>query len=364
MKRMVIATGGTGGHIFPALAVAEALKAAYPGIELVFIGGAAGPEAEIVPKAGFSFLGLPAKGVLGKGIVKNMGTLYWMLKSLIKCRRFYKSFAPELVMGFGGYASFVPLRLAARQKRTTAIHEQNRNPGMSNRLLAKRVDRIFLSFPDDGTCFDPARVVVTGNPVRSDLVGSGKRQQKYYGNNRNGKNVLILGGSQGARAVNEAVVKALPVLKSQGVSLKHQTGREELEKVRREYQAQGLDPGQACAFVEDMPAAYAWADLVVSRAGASTVAELMVVGRPSILIPFPYATGGHQLQNAREMEKDGAAMVLEQSYLQEIDLGRMVTDLLAVPERLSEMGQAAGKSGRPEAAGEIVRELERLAGLS
>ncbi len=360
MKRMVIATGGTGGHIFPALAVAEAVKAGFPGIELVFIGGATGPEAEIVPKTGVRFLGLPAKGVLGKGLLKNMGLLFWMLQSLVRCRKFYKSFAPELVMGFGGYASFVPLRLAIRQKRTTVIHEQNRNPGMCNRLLAKRVNRIFLSFPDDGTCFDTARVVVTGNPVRGDLADVGDRRKKYYGNNQNGKNVLILGGSQGARAINEAVVKALPVLRSQGVSLKHQTGRADWEKVRQKYQALGMDPDWVCVFLEDMAAAYAWADLVVSRAGASTVAELMAVGRPSILIPFPYATGGHQLYNARELEKGGGAMVLEQSYLQEIDLGRMVVDLLAVPEKLSEMGLAAGKRGRPGAAREIVRELERL----
>ncbi|MCF8038500.1 MAG: undecaprenyldiphospho-muramoylpentapeptide beta-N-acetylglucosaminyltransferase [Desulfohalobiaceae bacterium] len=359
---MVIATGGTGGHIFPALAVAQALKAGFPGIELRFVGGDSGPESEIIPRAGFPFWGLPAKGVLGKGIISNIGTLSWMLQSLVKCRRFYKYFGPELVLGFGGYASYVPLRLAVRQKRTTVIHEQNRSPGMCNRLLAKRVDRIFLSFPDDGTCFDPTRVVVTGNPVRADLAGVGDRQKKYYGNNRNGKNVLVLGGSQGARAINEAVVKALPVLKSQGVSLRHQTGRADWEKVRQAYQSQDMDPEQVCAFIEDMAAAYVWSDLVVSRAGASTVAELMAVGRPSILIPYPYATGGHQLHNARELEKWGAAMVLEQSYLQEVDFGRMVTDLLAVPEKLSEMGLAAGKRGHPEAAREIVRELERLAG--
>lgn len=364
MKRVVLATGGTGGHIFPALAVAEALKTSFPGIEIVFIGSNKGPEAGIVSKSGFAFLGLPAHGVLGSGWLKKGGTLFWMLRSLAKCRRFYKSFAPDLVMGFGSYAGFVPVRLAAWQKKPTVIHEQNRTPGVSNRLLGKRVDRILLSFPDDSGWFEKAKVVVTGNPVRAGLAGTTNGQQKWYGNNRTGKHVLVLGGSQGARSLNQAIVNALPVFKAQGVKLKHQTGRTEYEKIRQEYQAQEMDPEQVCDFIEDMASSYVWSDLVVSRAGASTIAELLAVGRPSVLIPFPYATGGHQLLNAKELQKWGAAMVVEQRYLQEIDLGVVITNLLAVPEKLSKMGQAAGSKGRPGAAQTIVEELGRLVGDS
>lgn len=360
MKRVVIASGGTGGHIFPALAVAEALHKRSPQVELLFIGGDKGPEAELVHKAGLNFQAVPARGVLGKGILKTMGTLSWFVRSMGKCRGIFRSFDPDLVIGFGSYASFVPVFLAGLQNRITALHEQNSSPGLSNKMLGRRVKKIFLSFPDEHKNFDPKKVVMTGNPVRIDVIGVGGQAAKNYGNNQMGKNVLVLGGSQGARALNDAVVQALPVLKREKVRLWHQTGRADFEKVRGAYAEQGLDLDQVCVFIDDMAAAYAWSDLVVSRAGASTVAELMTVGRPSILVPFPYATGNHQLTNARELEKKGAAIVLEQSYLQDVDLGQVITDLLATPDQLLDMGRAAKEMGRPEAAETIVSELELL----
>ncbi len=360
VKRVVLASGGTGGHIFPALAVAEALKRRWPKVELLFIGGDKGPEPVLAREAGLDFQGLPARGVRGRGLAKSPGTAWWLLKSLLQCRGIYQRFDPELVVGFGSYASFVPVILACLQKRITAIHEQNSGPGVSNAMLGKRVTQIFLSFPDEKQAFDRTKTIVTGNPVRTELIQVGSQAPKNYGNNQTGKNVLVLGGSQGARAVNEAIVKALPGLKRHEVRLRHQTGAGDYEKIRQDYARLGMDTGQVFEFIQDMAGAYAWSDLVVSRAGASTVAELMAVGRPSVLIPFPYATGRHQLTNARELEKQGAAMVVEQSYLDDLDLGKLIMDLLAVPDQLLDMGRAAKNMGRPEAALHIVEALERL----
>ncbi|MCF8109102.1 MAG: undecaprenyldiphospho-muramoylpentapeptide beta-N-acetylglucosaminyltransferase [Desulfohalobiaceae bacterium] len=360
MKRVVIASGGTGGHIFPALAVAEAMKRHFPQVQLLFIGGDKGPEADLARESGLDFQGLPARGVLGKGLGKSPGTVWWLVKSFVQCRGLYRRFDPELVIGFGSYASFVPVFLACLQKRITAIHEQNSGPGVSNKMLGKRVAKIFLSFADEKHMFDQKKVMISGNPVRPELIDAASRAAKNYGNNQTGKNVLVLGGSQGARAINEAILKALPGLKMHDVRLRHQTGARDVEKTRQAYADAAMDPEQVCGFIQDMAEAYAWSDLVVSRAGASTVAELMTVGRPSVLIPFPYATGRHQLTNARELEKQGAAMVLDQSYLDAVDLGKVITDLLAAPDQLLDMGRAARGLGRPDAASCIVEELERL----
>ncbi|MFW6178729.1 MAG: undecaprenyldiphospho-muramoylpentapeptide beta-N-acetylglucosaminyltransferase [Desulfohalobiaceae bacterium] len=357
MQRIILTTGGTGGHIFPALAVAEELRSRYPDCRILFVGGEQGPEGRLAARAGLEFAALPVKGVLGRGW-KSLPAMLGMCRGLMKCARIMKSFVPQAVLGFGGYAGFLPVLLARWKKIPCAVHEQNKQPGVTNKILGRRVDRVFLTYPDQEGLFDPDKVRITGNPVRRSLLGL-RDMQKHYLHNTSG-HLLILGGSQGAQAINDQVLKALPYFKSVGLKLMHITGPADLERVRQAYAEQGCDPEQAVAFQEDMAQAYAWADLVVCRAGASTLAELTVVGRPSILIPFPYATHGHQLDNARYLEKQGAAIVLEQSYLEDISLGSVVSDLMLLPQKLQQMGQAAKSLGRPGAGAMIVDEIQNM----
>lgn len=357
MQRLILTTGGTGGHIFPALAVAEELLERFPDLKILFLGGKHGPEGKLATRAGLNFIGLPARGVLGRGW-RSLPAILGLGRSILSCLRILIAFKPQLVIGFGGYAGFVPVLMACWRKIPCAVHEQNSLPGVTNKVLGKRVHKVFLTFPDQEGLFDPQKVRVTGNPVRKSLLAL-RNNEKRYVHNTKGR-LLILGGSQGARAINDAVIKALPYFKSMDLQLMHISGKDDFARVSQAYAQQGLDPEQVVAFKQDMAEAYNWADLVICRAGASTLAELTVVGRPSILIPYPYAVHGHQLKNARYLERAGAAIVLEQDYLQEISLGSMVSDFLLLPHKLQEMGQAAKALGKPGAAAHIVDELQSM----
>ncbi|WP_462324639.1 undecaprenyldiphospho-muramoylpentapeptide beta-N-acetylglucosaminyltransferase [Desulfoplanes sp.] len=356
MERVILTTGGTGGHIFPALAVAETIGQRFPGCRILFVGGTHGPEARLADEAGLEFRSLPSQGLLGKGI-KSIPGLVRMARGVCKGLVLARSFRPDVIVGFGGYAGF-PMAMAGTLLRVpTAIHEQNSVPGMSNRVLAKRVERIFLSFADSAGLFPRNGSVVTGNPVRQEIVRLG-RSVSSTGAGR-GKNLLILGGSQGATAINEAVMEVLPVLCAEHVNIWHQTGERDSKRVREHYKK--LCPqARVEPFIRDMAAAYNFADLVVCRAGATTLAELTIAGKAAVLIPFPYAVHDHQTKNAKHLEAQGAALVIAQGYLGDVNLGRTVTDLLDMPEKLRSMCQEARNLGRPKAADDIVTGLEAL----
>ncbi|MFP4070546.1 MAG: undecaprenyldiphospho-muramoylpentapeptide beta-N-acetylglucosaminyltransferase [Desulfovibrionales bacterium] len=360
MQRVVLTTGGTGGHIFPALAVAEELKLKHPDVDILFIGGNRGPEREIVQDAGIAFKALPAKGVLGKGIASAL-SLFWMTQSAFASYRTLRAFKPDVVAGFGGYAGFVPVWVARVMGIPTAIHEQNSFPGVTNRILGKRVNRVMLSFQDEHGFFDPRRTVVTGNPIRRSILQL-RDQMERSSRPRQGR-LLVLGGSQGASAINKAVTQSLPSFRSLGIKIWHQSGQADFEEVQNAYAREQACLERVDPFITNMAEAYAWADLVVCRAGASTISELTAVGMPSILIPFPYATHDHQLNNAKHLEAAGAALVLVQSYLEEVNLARAVGDLFSLPGKLQEMAKAARSQGKPQAAANIVNELERLAAI-
>jgi UDP-N-acetylglucosamine--N-acetylmuramyl-(pentapeptide) pyrophosphoryl-undecaprenol N-acetylglucosamine transferase len=360
MNRIMLTTGGTGGHIFPALAVAEEILARFPRARVLFVGGRRGKEGELAAKAGLPFVGLPVAGVLGRGW-RALGILGWLPRSLWQSWRLLRPFKPEAVLGFGGYAGF-PLVLAAWMMRIpTAIHEQNRLPGATNRLLGKVARRVFLSVPDDHGLFDPTKVVVTGNPLRRAIRELRKSPAAQTSPRRN---VLVLGGSQGARAVNQAVLDSLAGFREQKISLWHQSGPADWQRVIAAYQEAKDVEVTVVPFIDDMAAAYAWADLVVCRAGATTLAELTAMGKPSVLIPFPHATHNHQMLNARHLEQAGAALVLVESYLGQVQLWTVIKDLLDIPGKLQNMSKAAADLGRPRAAADLVDELEALAAAS
>ena len=351
ISRLVVTTGGTGGHIFPALAVAAEVRRREPEARVLFLGGS-GPEGELARKAGLDFLALPASGVLGKGLKALLATV-WVGRSVILATRALRRFAPQAVIGFGGDAGFCPVLAAALLGIPAAVHEQNSVPGVTNRILGRLVRRVFVSFEDHGRHFPPAKVVRSGNPVRAEIAAVAHTPGA-------GRNLLVLGGSQGAKALNDMVVAALPRLLAARVNVLHQAGRADEQRIRDAYRAGGADDARVQGFVEDMAGAYAWADLAVCRAGASTIFELAATGTPSVLVPFPFAAHDHQRVNARHLESLGAAVLADQKDLDGESLAKIVLGLLGDGAKLADMGRAARGFARPDAAAEIVDGLEEL----
>ena len=353
MEKIVITTGGTGGHIFPALAVAGELRRRNPSCQVLFLGGP-GPEGQLARKAGLEFRELPAQGVVGRGL-KGLLASTWLARGLAKSVSALRAFKPQAVIGFGGYAGFCPVLAARLLGIPTAVHEQNSVPGVTNRILGKVARRVFLSFPDQGKAFHPAKSRLTGNPVRPEIAAVGQDDLRTPG-----RHLLVLGGSQGARAVNDAVLSALPLLAAAKVSITHQAGPSDEARVRQGYEAAGLPGDWVKGFIEDMAGAYAGADLLLCRAGATTVFEAAAAGRPAVLVPFPHATHDHQTVNARALAQAGGGVVLPQRELNPGILAGTITGLLDDPVRLRDMGRAARAFSRPEAAASIADGIEEL----
>ncbi len=361
MERVLLTTGGTGGHIFPALAVAEELRARMPGVRVLFVGGLRGLEKELAGKAGLEFVGLPIKPFLGRGL-RAVFALYWLLVSQIKALKLLGTFKPDVVLGFGGYAAFAPMFAGKLRGVPTAVHEQNSIPGVTNRIMGRLARRVFVSFPDSSRYFDTKKTLVTGNPVRASFKALREQAQETDAGQDThlGKRLLVLGGSQGAKSVNTAIMEILPQLQAAGVSVRHQAGQRDCQRVLEGYAAQNIASDQVSAFIDDMAEACAQADLIVCRAGATSIAELTVAGKPALFIPFPYATHNHQVGNARFMERMGAAVCVEEKELPETDLGKRILELLQDKQRLSAMAAAARELGRPDAAAAVVDGLEQL----
>ncbi len=363
MKRVILTTGGTGGHIFPALAVAEELRRRDPGLNLLFMGSKHGPEADLAVQADIDYVGLPVRGFLGRGI-RSLAAAVGMMRGIAKAGSVIDKVKPDLVIGFGGYAAFAGVIAAGRRAIPTAIHEQNNMPGLANRILAKRVDKIFLSLPDERGIFPMAKARLTGNPVRSSIAALAEYEPHRAEDMK--RRVLVIGGSQGARAVNQAVTAILPHLLSAGITLWHQTGQADLAAVREAYRKAGAEAMRVDPFIHDMAEAYAWADIAVSRAGATSIAELTVAALPAVFIPFAQATHDHQTHNARQLVTAGAAALLAQSDIagesgDPEKLAQLLTKLLDEPHTLEKMSAAARNLARPKAASDLVDELELLA---
>ncbi len=356
ISRLVVTTGGTGGHIFPALCVAAEAQRRNPQAKVLFL-GAGGPEGELAARAGLDFQALPASGVLGKG-VKGLLAMFWVARGVVKASAALRRFRPDAVIGFGGYAGFCPVLAAALSRIPCAVHEQNSVPGVTNRVLGKVVDRVFVSFDDRTRNFPPVKVTRTGNPVRADIAQV-KRPEAA-----DRRNLLILGGSQGAKAINDAVVAALPQLLSARVNILHQTGASDEVRIREAYAQAGADPSNVHGFIEGMAQAYAWADVALCRAGASTIFELAATGTPSVLVPFPFAAHDHQRVNAEHLANLGAAVLIAQKDLSAQSLADTVAGLLGDTARLASMSRSARTFARPDAASRIVDGLEELCGAA
>ena len=354
MKNVLLTTGGTGGHIFPALAVAEELLRRHPGIALLFVGSQYGPEERLTRLADVPFVGLPVRGLLGRGM-RAVGAVCRMAFAIGKAVGILRRFQPDVVCGFGGYAAFAPMIAARFLGVPGVLHEQNAIAGASNRFLAHLASKICVSLPQtDG--FDTAKCVLTGNPVRAAVCGLTQKTVS-----KEGRHLLVIGGSQGAHSLNAFMAEHLPQFREAGVCLRHQTGKKEEDSMRTAYAKAGYKPECVTAFIDDMAEAYAWADLVLCRAGASTVAEICAAGLPSVLVPFPHAIHDHQTKNAEKLDKSGASILVPEREMEERRLDTLLVRLLNDAGLRARMGRAALTMARPCAATSVVKVLEETA---
>ncbi len=312
-NKFIISGGGTGGHIFPAIAIANAIMKKSPSAEILFVGANGRMEMEKVPEAGYKIIGLNISGIQRKLTFKNIATAFRLIISLQKAKKIIKQFDPDVVIGVGGYASGPVLRIASSRKIPTLIQEQNSYPGITNKILSKKVNKICVAYEKMGKFFPEEKIILTGNPVRQDItVLQGKREKaiEMFNLNKNRKTILVVGGSLGARTINNAILDKLGLFKEQGIQLIWQTGKVFYETAQRacdQYNDSGIS---AHAFISKMDFAYAAADLVISRAGAIAISELCLVGKPTILVPSPNVTEDHQTKNAMALSGNNAAILI------------------------------------------------------
>lgn len=358
--KLIVAGGGTGGHLFPGISVAEEFLSRDPANEVLFVGTERGIESRVIPGLGMRLECISAAGVRGKNGLAQLKGLAMFAFGYSQSRELLKEFRPDLVLGVGGYAS-APLCLAARGMQiSNFIHEQNAIPGMTNRLLARVSAKVFISLEESRRFFPVKNVILTGNPLRRAILDQVDRLDTAVTIDAGATafNLLVFGGSQGAASINQAIIAALPHLGEIAASLSivHQTGQGDQADVVESYRRHGVQ-ATVLPFIDDMAAAYRKADLVVCRAGATTIAEVTACGKACIFIPFPHAVDDHQRKNAEALLKgDAGMMLLEQELTGErlaAEIGRLASD----PERVAEIGRNARSMARLDAARIIVDEM-------
>ncbi len=355
--KLMITGGGTGGHVYPGVAVARELSRREGDHKTLFVGARRGVEANIVPEEGFDIETLNITGLKGKGLFAKVASIARLVQSAAQSMSIISSFKPDVVLGVGGYASG-PVGIAALIKRLPlALAEQNANPGMTNRWLGKYAVKVFATWPGFEKKFPKGVGKLTGNPIRPEFFKiTRKRDDERL-------NILLIGGSQGARSMNRAMAEAVSLLNdiSGVISVTHQTGAQELNEVRKAYD-EAKFPWIAEKFFHDMPQRLADADLVISRSGAGAVAEICAVGRAALYVPFPFAADDHQTRNAEAVVKACAAMLIKDSELTGEKLVSNIKTLSGNRELLQRMAANAKSMAKPNAAADIVDELLKLAG--
>lgn len=326
--RIIIAGGGTGGHIFPAIAVAQAIQAIVPDAAILFVGAAGKMEMEKVPQAGYEIKGLTIAGLNRSNMLKNLSLPFKLIKSFFQVRSIFNSFKPNAVFGVGGYSSFPVLKFAQSKGILTFIHESNAFAGKSNIWLGKRATKIFTGTKGMEQFFPKDKIVVTGNPVRKNISVSNYTRESalmQFGLLTERKTVLIVGGSLGANSINDAILKNLSSFSEQQIQLIWQTGKS--QATRYANAAKSFSNVYVNSFLDDMSAAYTAADLVVSRAGAMSVAEIALTAKPCVFVPYPFAAEDHQTFNAKNLVDEGAAFMVKDSMVRE-ELGPLVIDAI------------------------------------
>ena len=362
-KKFLISGGGTGGHIFPAISIANEIKRRMPDAKILFVGAESRMEMEKVPAAGYEIKGLPVYGFDRKKLLRNFKVLAQLIKSMGMAKKILREFAPDVAIGVGGYASGPMLKAAQRRHIPTLIQEQNSYAGVTNKLLAKRANVICVAYDGMQRFFPTEKIVKTGNPVRRQLLECSLSQQQArqaFGLDPYKRTVLVVGGSLGARTVNNSIIAALPLIsKCEDVQLIWQTGKYYETSTRDALARSGATNVARMQFISNMDAAYRAADLVVSRAGASSISELQLLGKPSILIPSPMVAEDHQTKNARALvNRDAAIMIADADS--EASLGDRILSLVHDDAHLAVLAANVSKMALPNADERIVDQVTEL----
>jgi UDP-N-acetylglucosamine--N-acetylmuramyl-(pentapeptide) pyrophosphoryl-undecaprenol N-acetylglucosamine transferase len=354
--KIVISGGGTGGHIYPAVSIANEIKTQFPDAEILFVGAEGKMEMEKVPKAGFDIVGLPIAGINRSNMFANISFPLKLAKSLIKAHKTVKLFKPDIAIGVGGYASGPTLLMANYQKVKTLLQEQNSYAGITNKFLAKKAEKICVAYPRMEAFFPANKIVFTGNPVRKDIVANTISKEKaltHFCLSTNKKTVLIIGGSQGARTINQAIENGLDELLAANIQVIWQTGKNFSPKQNAKAGIYISD------FIYEMDMAYKAADIVISRAGALSVSELCLTGKPSILVPFPNAAEDHQTMNAMSLVKEEAALIIKDEEAYET-LIKTCLNLAGNEDLQASLAKRIKAFAKPNAAKEIVEEIKKI----
>ena len=365
INRVIISGGGTGGHVFPAIAIANEIRNRNANAEILFIGALGKMEMEKVPQAGYKIIGLNISGFKRSFDLSNFLLPFKLIGSLLKARKIIKDFKPELVIGVGGYASGPTLKMAAWLKIPTVIQEQNSFPGKTNLLLAKKAALICTAYPNMEVFFPKDKIILTGNPIRSETVNVANKKQEgmaFYGLDNNKKTIVIVGGSLGARTINEAVKAALDdFAKQSDMQFLWQCGNLYFEALTEVVSLP--ENVKMLRFIERMDLAYAVADLIVSRAGATSISELCIVGKPILLIPSPNVSEDHQTKNAMVLVNNAAAILVKDSSAKEV-LFKQIVEVLNDADQIHQLAMNIKKMERPNATIDIVNACQSITSKS
>ena len=363
--KIIISGGGTGGHIYPAIAIAKKILEISKDSEILFVGAKGRMEMEKVPEEGFEIVGLNVVGIQRSmsinAILKNLKFPFLLLKSFNHARKIIKDFQPNIVVGVGGYASGPTLRMAHSLKIPTLIQEQNSYAGLTNKWLSKKTKKICVAYENMNQFFEKNKLVLTGNPVRKDIENLDAKlldAKTYFKVSKNEKVILVLGGSLGAKSINEGILNSIDTIKDQPIKLLWQVGKRYFDSIENQLNQINIPNVKALAFIKRMDLAYSLADLVISRAGALSISELTLAGKPSILVPSPNVSEDHQTKNAMSLVNKSAAILVEDKDTD--SLLRTALDLLKQENQLNTISKNAKKMGKPNASEDIVNEIFKL----
>ena len=361
--KIIISGGGTGGHIFPAIAIADCLKKRYPQADILFIGAENRMEMDRVPKAGYPIEGLWISGFKRELSLDNLSFPFKLISSMLKARKILKRFKPDVVIGVGGFASGPTMKTAASMGIPIVIQEQNSYPGITNKIVAKKAARICVAYENMEQWFPKDKIVLTGNPLRNNIVPMDDRREegvKFFDLDPEKKTILLVGGSQGALGINRGISAQLASFKENDYQMIWQTGKTYYEKALKEVEENGLQDRIKCTvFIDRMDLAYAAADVVISRAGAMSISELSLLNKAVVFVPLPTAAEDHQTKNAMSLVNAKAAMIVKNAETEK-ELLPAVFELLKNEDRQNEMKGNIARFARPNAAEDIVDQIEKI----